>query len=119
MGMGSDSTTHNPHIPTKLVLLLLLLLLSAPVLEGAHNCRFSQMQELYDGRQWIYLYLPEPVACDPWVAGTGKAWVCLKVPMGYLYGSLLPIHVSPLYMPDYIALYCLTMPQFPVPLYLS
>ena len=30
---------------------------SAPVLEGARNCRSSQMQELHNGRRWVYPYL--------------------------------------------------------------
>ena len=62
---------------------------SAPVLEGAHNCRSPKMQDLlHDGRQRVDLYPP-----DPWFIThslcTGKAqvWVWVKVPMSYLCRS--------------------------------
>jgi hypothetical protein len=62
----------------------------APVLEGAHNCRSPEMQELLDdGRQWVNPCLP-----DPWLMTCGlqvQVRVCSKVPTGYPCGSLITI----------------------------
>ena len=65
------------------------LLSSAPVLEGACNCGSPKMQDLlYDGRQWVDLYPPDPwfITCRL-CTGKAQVWVWVKVPTSYLCRS--------------------------------